>query len=296
LLISLIAINCSFMQKTAQTNGAISITVDDVLNWIKINGKTITLNGQLSAYNVVKTIPVEFYFGDSIEINGTNGGGPQGIIATINWTENGQKNSISTGPAWTCGTQHPPTSMGANGVGPWGNMNGIDKTAQWIWNSNIQKAGDSTTCSLLVAHPANAKLYVTVDNTLNSIAIDGKSIPITGTTDVTDWTVVKTYSVSIYPGNSIEICGTNTGGPAGIIASFTYTDRKGKALTGQTGAGWMCGGKAAVLQGANGVGPWGSKPPIAATAQWIWNSLLQIAGDTTCCSYSVPKVGRCRKG
>ena len=60
---------------------------------------------------------------------------------TTNWTAiNVQPPSTDVAttapnPAWQTPTG-TPVSYGANGVGPWGSITGVDSTAEWIWADN----------------------------------------------------------------------------------------------------------------------------------------------------------------
>jgi len=129
------------------------------------------------------------------------------------------------------------------------------------------------------------RLTVTVDNTLVKITVNGNAIPLTGSGDVTNWGVTKTYALAIRSGDLLEITGLNTGGPAGIIATLLYNDSTGTARTLNTDTTWTCGGKAAISLGKNGANPaWTKFDAIDPNAQWLWNSLAQVAGDTTSCS------------
>jgi len=288
-------INCSL----CVSNASIDVTVDNTLEAIRINGKAVPLgtSSTLANFLATKHYDVEIHPGNLIEIQGTNAGGPAGIIATIKIKTESGTQIINTGPAWTCGTVNA-VLLGKNGQAglPWGAVGSIDTNAQWIWNSKAEIAGDRTICKYRIPATNNGKAYITVDNTLTSLTVNGQKIVLNrGTED--NYTVAKQYDVRIIPGTVIAICGLNTGGPAGILASFTYTDASGSQQTITSGSGWNCGGKAAVLQGKNGVAPWGNISPINANSQWMWNSLAQIAGDRTCCTLSVAggKRPSCRK-
>jgi len=261
-------------------NASIIVTVDNNLDQITVNGNPIPLSGALLDWTTQKNIPATLCAGDVVAIKGTNTGGPAGIIASITYTLNGKQYLLSTSSVWSCDGQDP-WLQGWNGVGPWGNRSGIDASAEWIW-SKVGLSVVTTTCQVTIPYPPvnpNASIAVTVDNIIDQITINGKALALSGA--IGDWTVVKTMPAHIEPGDVVTIRGTNTGGPAGILATITYQDGQA-SKTISTGGQWSCDGQDSWLQGANGVGPWGNKAGIAGDAQWIWSKVGLSVISTTC--------------
>jgi len=275
----------------SQANANILVTVDNVLNKITVNGQSIPLSGAVDNWYYMKNIPATLQGGDVVAITGTNEGGPAGIIAVITYTIDGKQYIVGTSSAWTCDGQ-APWLQGQNGVAPWGNK-GIDSTAQWIW-SKVGLSVVTTTCQVTIPkapHDPNATITVTVDNIVDQITINGKPLALNGA--LGDWPTVKSIAAHIEPGDVVAIRGTNTGGPAGIIATITYNDgQSSKQLS--TGSNWLCDGQASWTQGVNGVGPWGNKAGIDGSAQWIWTK-VGLSVITTTCQITIPGEKRRRK-
>ena len=144
-------------------------------------------------------------------------------------------------------------------------------------------------------------IQLTVDNYLDQISINGVSISMTQK-GLFDWTIVKTFELIINAGDLISISGRNEGdvtasNPAGILATIKYFDQSGNSNILNTGAGWTCNGRPALLQGENGSTstPWyGGSGALRSTinlhAQFIWDP-LQLSQAT--CSITIP--GHCKK-
>jgi alpha-L-rhamnosidase len=95
--------------------------------------------------------------------------------------------------------------------------------AKWIWANETQDTQSVTADKTFHVdkQPATAMLYVAVDNYM-VLLLDGKTLgqTVAGSDDMS-WTHVQKFDVgsSLTPGDhTIEIKGTNAGGPAGIVA------------------------------------------------------------------------------
>lgn len=136
----------------------------------------------------------------------------------------------------------------------------------------------------------NGDLYVDVDDLLNTVTINGETITLTDGNE-SNWAVASHYSVPLTAGDTVEIFGTNGGGPAGIIATISYVDGAGNSQEVSTNtADWTCGGVTPTKRGTNGDSPWGAIASISSSAQWIWNSASNIAQDKTSCKIVLPGV------
>jgi hypothetical protein len=285
-------------------SGEILITVDNVLTKILVNGKPISLNVPgLDDWPQVKKIEANLHSGDIIEITGSNfgkptsqtGGNPAAILASFTYTDShGKIQTISTNSNWNCNGQVAMT-LGYNGVAPWGDKAPIANNAAWIWDlANAETA----TCSYKLPDQQVPKsmIFITVDNMLSIISVNGKPIPL-NVSGLDNWGVVKKIEANLHSGDLIEITGSNFGGepenspirgnPAATLASITYTDRHGVEQTISTDDSWNCNGKKALVLGPNGMEPWGAKAPIATNAQWIWDSANAV---TATCSFRLPAL------
>jgi len=287
-LISL-TINCSKV-KFASDQIA-SITIDDVVEGISVNGKLQTIKptqGDVNKWDQLKKYKLNFNEGDTIEIFGKNLGGPAGIIASFTWTNQyGIAQTWWTDNTWTCGGVKP-TNFGANGVKPWNKINGIDDRAQCIWNSNKQVAGDRTSCKGKVPKTKSGVISLTVDNYLENITVNGKALRVEYVANILDWTKTKVIHANIKKGDKIKIYGSNISGPAGILATIQYS-HKGDLKSWHTGRAWKCKKVPAVLQATNNgkSNVWGTLQGINAKAWWIWNSHQQINNSIVACSSRV---------
>ena len=153
--------------------------------------------------------------------------------------------------------------------------------------------------ALLFSVSANATLVTinsTVDNILNfQIAcvdpaggycnMGGTAFPLPA--GASNWAATSTATVDLAPGDYwITIFGQNISGPAGILASITDG-----VSTLVTSSAWQISanypgvpnfnGATATSYGANGVAPWGFRPGIDASAQWIWDATTGYNDPTT---------------
>jgi len=287
------------LKKSSVAQGShITVTVDNVLDKITVNGESVSLkgiSGDVNDWTSTKTVPANFGPGDVITIQGTNQGGPAGIIATLSYTDDeGKQQTLNTGAGWTCDGA-VSWQQGANGVGPWGARPSINAAAQWIWAKDGLSVV-TTTCQTTVPGskgPGPSTIKVNIDDVLAKITVNGEAV--TFPKDTSGWSVTKSIEAYFGPGDVVAITGTNLGGPAGILATLTYSDH-GIEKSISTGAGWTCDGKASWVQGANGMSPWGNRPLVAGGAQWIWSS-TGLSVITTTCQIKIPgKVRKaCRK-
>jgi hypothetical protein len=290
--------------KSKGGSGEIFITVDNVVNKILVNGVPISLNVPgLANWPQVKNIQANLHAGDLIEITGSNfgqptsqtGGNPAAILASFTYTNsNGKIQTISTNSSWNCNGKVAMT-LGFNGVAPWGDKAPIAKNAAWIWDS---ANAVTATCSFtLPEQPVlMAMIFITVDNLLSKISVNGNPIPL-NVSGLDNWTVVKKIEATLHSGDLIEITGSNFGGtptnspiggnPAATLATIIYTDKHGVEQTISTDVRWDCNGKKALVLGPNAMGPWGGKAPIATNAQWIWDSANAV---TATCSFRLPAL------
>jgi hypothetical protein len=279
-------------QVTTTQQGTITITVDDLIKKITVNGVDVPLPagfGHLSS--TASSIQTQIRPGDEIAITGVNTGGPAGILATITYfNEQGKIVEFNTGAGWTCDGVAAKV-QGANGVAPWLKISGVSPNAQWIWNPAFPA---TTTCKNVVPRSvAPATILVTADNQIDAIYINGKlATYVSG--DVKKWEPVKKYTAYVNQGDEISITATNLGGPDGILAKIIWTDASGQVQTTYTNAeNWYCDSKSAASAGLNGVAPWGIIPDIGPQAQWIWNPAHPAT--TTCKTHIGGSSKKCKK-
>jgi len=124
----------------ASQPATILLTVDNQLDALYVNNNPVDLTGisGLLDWTQVSTINLSLAPGDTVTFKCENTGGPEGLLAQINYTDNhGKSQSVVTGQAgWTC-DGGSVIDEGANGVGPWGNMASISPSAHWIWNPSM---------------------------------------------------------------------------------------------------------------------------------------------------------------
>lgn len=136
-------------------------------------------------------------------------------------------------------------------------------------------------------------IFITADNLVDSITINGRSVDLTGVAGLGDWTQTSTVNVGfeVEIGDKIEITATNyfkwsVANPGSIIATIYYKDKTGNVAALSTSSYWTCDGSSPLIYGSNGVIPWGTRPKIDVLAQQIWN--INAAKPQTICSINVP--------
>lgn len=132
--------------------------------------------------------------------------------------------------------------------------------------------------------------FITVDNTLTDILVNGQSVLDSGANYLGDWTKVTTLSFPLKVGDVVVVKGTNAGGPQGMLFSFYFNDQFGHQNLLNSSLDWICNGKPAKSYGFNGVGPWGVISAIDENAQWIWNDgdYNNSASWSASCTYTIP--------
>jgi hypothetical protein len=144
--------------KTKQNIASITLSVDNDLQKITVNGVPIPLSGtNLNDWPQTKTFPLpSLQPGDVIAIQGENqgtvtniaGGNPAAVIAHIKYyDEHGSLKEIITGDGWTCdGVPAKLFNVNSDTSSIWQRVKGgalvnIPGNAYWIWNpSNPQKS------------------------------------------------------------------------------------------------------------------------------------------------------------
>jgi len=103
-----------------------------------------------------------------------------------------------------------------------------------------------------------------------------------------DWGTTFTGSTALTPGvvNYLQVYGINWGGPASFIGDFTLSDSNFKFANGTqymltngnkpqwyvSASGYYQPSNDLTVWGINGDGPWGPRPGIDTSANWIWTS------------------------
>ena len=136
-------------------------------------------------------------------------------------------------------------------------------------------------------------IHLTVDNNLTELSVNGVPVPLPANSN--DWMQTKTLDLNLRINDVISISGTNQGtwtadNPGGVIATIIYRRSRTNRVY-NTGEGWECNGRPALLQGANQVDTiWrrvrGSyMPEIQGAAQWIWSQTADEASVT--CTFKI---------
>ena len=141
---------------------------------------------------------------------------------------------------------------------------------------------------LFVCSKNNSIIYITVDNVLNDLRLNGQYVDISQASGNGDWTRTMTLQMQLNHGDVLNFHGVNWGGPAGLLITIIYYDINNKAThyNSSTGPGWVCDGTVPINYGVNGVGPWGTRPNIDTSALWIWNS--NFYGYDCYCFFTIP--------
>ena len=143
----------SLNSKLSPAPSMIHITVDNTLVRIKVNGEEVDLEAPNAAnWMMADSFIIPYFEGDSIEITGINTGGPNAMIATIQYSKYippttddpldiGSLGSFeikylsTNSEEWEC--DHGLKSYGKLGENVWGNRvsgaEGIRSDAEWIW-------------------------------------------------------------------------------------------------------------------------------------------------------------------
>ncbi|MDB5842360.1 MAG: hypothetical protein JWQ23_4312 [Herminiimonas sp.] len=97
-----------------------------------------------------------------------------------------------------------------------------------------------------------------------------------------DTTITSTANLSAGTDYYLHVYGYDQGGVAGFLGSFSLTGTDFKFSNGLTSlntntqnwtgnaSGFSSPYGSLTAEGANGVGPWGVRPNISGSAQWIW--------------------------
>ncbi|KAK0239822.1 lectin [Armillaria nabsnona] len=178
--------------------------------------------------------------------------------------------------------------------------------SNWIWTGEEDIAGGSTPigshpfCKTIsytrTKCPVCMTILIAIDN-LHTLYINGAEVG-----SGTSFLSVQIYTIRLNPeiNNVITVNGTNTGGPAGLIATVLIDYSDGTTETFVTDLSWKTlkssppaefanpslnnpAWIAAVKQGKESVSPWGQTalPPMLDMMQsnWIWTSKTNSAGD-----------------
>ncbi len=143
--------------------------------------------------------------------------------------------------------------------------------------------------------PVAPNVFITVDNILTEILVNGASVLNKSDPNLSDWTKVSSLSFPLKVGDVIVVKGSNigspsTGNPQGMLFSFYFNDQFGHQNLVNSSLDWTCDGRKAKSSGFNGVGPWGNFSAIDQNAQWIWNDgdYLDKATWNASCTYTIP--------
>src|SRR5258707_349646 len=136
-----------------------------------------------------------------------------------------------------------------------------------------------------IASAGTLSSSLTVDNAFDLYISTSDAILGTLVGSGNDWTTTYGYSTGLANGtNYIHVVAINQGGQGGFIgdfslndAAFQFVDGTQHLLTSVTdnwGFNTTGFGNPYVTpldEGANGVGPWGTRPGISGSARWLWD-------------------------
>ncbi|MBI1871608.1 MAG: S8 family serine peptidase [Chlamydiae bacterium] len=277
-------------------NAKINITADNVFEaWM--DGQSL---GSGDSWWLPKTYIATVKTGTLFAIHGINQGGPGGLSALITYIDdNGKRRSIGTDSSWKGslfqetnwekksfddGHWAPSLELYGLGSGPWGysgmlnQMSSTDAAHSWIWGSLDTEKNIHFYTRKTIPELPNATIYVTADNQF-SLYQNGKLIG-----GSSEWWKTKSFGLNVNKGDVIAFKVDNFGGPGGLIASMDYN---GKTIVSNTTwvvttesmsgnnnswtsqnydtSSWL---NASSL-GENGSSPWGIRPGIDASAEWV---------------------------
>ncbi|KAG7448134.1 lectin [Guyanagaster necrorhizus] len=234
----------------------------DNLHTLYVNGAQVGSGASFSDAQVY-TVGLEPESDNVIAVNGTNTGGPAGLIATVlvDYAD-GTTETFVTDASWKTLQSAPPAGFenpslddsawiaavgqGMEGVSPWGQTtlpSALDITqSNWIW-TNETSAGNApvghrafrkTVTSPYGKGAVCAKVVITVDNAYTLYA-NGESLG-----SGTDFQTAQAYSVpQLDPDQNVfAVDGQNTGGPAGVIATILVAYNDGTSVSYVTDTTW----------------------------------------------------------
>ncbi len=161
-------------------------------------------------------------------------------------------------------------------------------------------AAIATAAAVLAAAPASATVLtgtLTADNSFQAYFSTSNANPGVLVASGNDWGSTVSYTQALTAGQSgfIHVVASNAGGPGGFLGAFSLSDSNFKfangtqsLLTGDSGwtynaTGWTNASNqwfTPANEGAEGVGPWGTVPALAAAnPSWIWNYVSNNGND-----------------
>ncbi|KAK0463801.1 lectin [Desarmillaria tabescens] len=275
----------------------------DNLHTLYVNGAEIGSGASFSAAQVY-TVGLNPESDNVITVNGTNTGGPAGLIATVlvDYAD-GTTETFVTDASWKTLRSAPPAGFenpslddstwiaavgqGQEGVSPWGQTAlppALDMTqSNWIWTGETDSAGNApvghrafrkTITSPYGKGAVCAKVVITVDNAYTLYA-NGQSLG-----SGTDFNVAQAYSVpQLDPNQNVfAVDGENTGGPAGVIATILVAYNDGTSASYVTDTTWK----------ASTSLPTGFQLPATDDSTWSGATVVGKYGDAPWGAITVP--------
>ena len=145
-----------------------------------------------------------------------------------------------------------------------------------------------------ITHPVNkSKVTIAADDYLLNFSINGKSVDLTGRTDLRNWSTLKTFSVYLKEGDVISIQGmnksTNLYDLRGMAVSIEFNEGNDMKIY-SSGDGWTCDGKPAIIK---------SKLNAPSNRWSIWNKFFTldtwviwgpITNVKSTCEFTIPST------
>jgi hypothetical protein len=182
---------------------------------------------------------------------------------------------------------------GKNGVDPWGSNPQISSNADWIWTSDAYNDNEAYFSLEIVSQSNNATHalsgYLTGDKSIDVYVSTDDNVAGTYLGSGNNWQSTYTFRQDLTKGQNyfFHVLAQGTGGIAGFIGDFSldgtdhvFPNNQKTISTNTTNwkvstSGWNNYVNASMVNGNNGVSPWGTRPYISSGATWIWSSDAQ---------------------
>ena len=209
---------------------------------------------------------------------------------------NNQKTILSNPTDWRVSTSgwrdyvNASVVNGKNGVSPWGNNPQMSADAYWIWSADAYNHNQVYFSVEIISQSASSTPqltgYLTGDNAFDVYLSTDDNVEGTYLGTGTDWRTTYNSTRNLVAGQQyyLHIRGRNSEDISGFIGDFTLSGGHHVFPNNQTTistntsdwkvskTGWGNYQKASLVNGNNGVAPWGSRPSISSSASWIWSA------------------------
>ncbi|MBI1883917.1 MAG: fibronectin type III domain-containing protein [Chlamydiae bacterium] len=274
-------------------NAIFTLTVDNSFELYQ-NGVYLLSN---SDWSHPQSVGVYLQEGDVLAVKGVDAGGIAGFLGSVAFLDG--SSSILTNSSWkaSLGPYNDPSwtqasfddsswgysiSMGANGIAPWGTVEHIDGSAQWIWGNDPVNQDQAYFRFVVGATNTSdvTTLKITADNAFefyhNGVLVATGS----------DWTKAVLLSLKLSAGDTLAFKCLDYGGKAGFLVEgvqggkrFISNSDDWKVSTQEINGWNQKGYDASDWTPASNYGYYGASPWFknvvnftAEDANWLWSS------------------------